>query len=210
MNNSKVPDFKIEQSIIQKKIINIAGIDEAGRGAIFGPVVAAAVSFPDFIISGKSIPFWAKEINDSKILSPEKRKKVARLIVMNAKCIGVGFVSNFDIDRKNIYQASLEAMVKAVKNMSVYPDYILVDGYILNDVNCIQKRVIKGDTKSISIAAASIIAKTLRDEMIIRLDQIYEGYYLSKNKGYGTREHYMALKRKGATAFHRWSFNLKK
>jgi len=202
-----VADSQIEKRILRKGFKAIAGVDEAGRGALFGPVVAAAVILPDAIIK-KNLPEWAKEIDDSKVLSPLKRKRVAKAIVTNATSVGIGLATNFEIDQKNIYWASISAMKKAVENMSVTPDFILVDGFSLNDVNYPQLGVSQGDKKSISIAAASIVAKVLRDEMMIRLDKVYEGYSLSKNKGYGTREHYRALREAGATYFHRQTFNL--
>jgi ribonuclease HII len=100
-------------------------------------------------------------------------------------------------------------MRRAIENMPLAPDFILVDGFRLNDVNYPQRSIVQGDRKSISIAAASIVAKVLRDEMMIHLDKVYEGYALSKNKGYGTREHYKALKKMGPTLFHRLTFNLR-
>lgn len=202
-------NFQIEKKIMRKGFKAIAGVDEVGRGALFGPVVAAAVILPNAIMK-RSLPRWAKEIDDSKVISPLKRKKVARAIIRNAASIGIGLATNFEIDRKNIYWASIDAMKKAVENMPITPDFILVDGFSLNDVNYPQLGIPQGDKKSISIAAASIVAKVLRDEMLIRLDRIYEGYSLSKNKGYGTREHYKALKEAGATYFHRQTFNLGK
>ncbi len=202
-------NFQIEKKIMRKGFKAIAGVDEVGRGALFGPVVAAAVILPNAIMK-RSLPRWAKEIDDSKVISPLKRKRVARAIIRNAASIGVGLATNFEIDRKNIYWASIDAMKKAVENMPITPDFILVDGFSLNDVNYPQLGIPQGDKKSISIAAASIVAKVLRDEMLVRLDRIYEGYSLSKNKGYGTREHYKALKEAGATYFHRQTFNLGK
>lgn len=202
-------NFQIEKKIMRKGFKAIAGVDEVGRGALFGPVVAAAVILPTAIMK-RSLPKWAKEIDDSKVISPLKRKRVARAIIGNAASIGVGLATNFEIDRKNIYWASIGAMKKAVENMPITPDFILVDGFSLNGVNYPQLGIPQGDKKSISIAAASIVAKVLRDEMMIRLDRIYEGYSLSKNKGYGTREHYKALKEAGATYFHRQTFNLGK
>lgn len=200
-------NFQIEKKIIRNGFKAIAGVDEAGRGALFGPVVAAAVILPSAIMR-RNLPGWAKEIDDSKAISPTKRKKVARAIIRYATSVGVGLASNFEIDQKNIYWASMSAMKKAVENMPITPDFILVDGFSLNDVNYPQLGISQGDKKSISIAAASVVAKVLRDEMIIRLDRIYEGYSLSKNKGYGTREHYRALKETGATYLHRQTFNL--
>jgi len=202
-----MPDFRIEKSIIRKGFKAIAGVDEAGRGALFGPVVSASVMFP-CVFMRKRLSGWIKEVDDAKVLSPSKRKILAREILAYATSVGVGLSSNFEIDQLNIYWASLTAMKRAVKNMPLAPDFILVDGYRLNDVNYLQERVPQGDKKSISIAAASIVAKVVRDEMMILLDKVYEGYSLSKNKGYATREHYMALKEKGPTPFHRFTFNL--
>ena len=129
---------------------------------------------------------------------------------MHASSIGFGLVSNTEIDHSNIHLASLEAMKRAVDIMPDPPDFLLVDGFSLDDVNCSQRRVPHGDQKSISIAAASIVAKVLRDEMIIRVDRIFKGYALSKNKGYATSEHYLALQNIGPTVWHRSSFNLRK
>ncbi|NIO48124.1 MAG: ribonuclease HII [Candidatus Aminicenantes bacterium] len=201
-------DFQIEKKIIKKGFKAIAGVDEAGRGAIFGPVVAAAVILPPVLI-GSGLIRWAEEIDDSKVISPPKRKRLAGAILANAVSVGIGSASNYEVDQKNIYWASLSAMRRAVENLPIAPDFILVDGFRLNDVNYPQWSIVQGDRKSISIAAASIVAKVLRDEMMIHLDKVYEGYALSKNKGYGTREHYRALKERGPTLFHRLTFNLR-
>jgi ribonuclease HII len=201
-------DSQIEKRIIKKGFRAIAGVDEAGRGAIFGPVVAAAVILPPVLI-GPGLSGWAEEIDDSKVISPPKRKRLAEAILANAFSVGIGSATNYEIDQKNIYWASLSAMRRAVENMPAAPDFILVDGFRLNDVNYPQRSIVQGDRKSISIAAASIVAKVLRDEMMIHLDKVYEGYALSKNKGYGTREHYRALKEMGPTLFHRLTFNLR-
>jgi ribonuclease HII len=201
-------DFQIEKRIIKKGFKAIAGVDEAGRGAIFGPVVAAAVILPPVLI-GPGLSGWAEEIDDSKMISPSKRKRLAEAILANAVSVGIGSATNNEIDQKNIYWASLSAMRRAVENMPLAPDFILVDGFRLNDVNYPQRSIVQGDRKSTSIAAASIVAKVLRDEMMIHLDRVYEGYALSKNKGYGTREHYRAIKEMGPTLFHRLTFNLR-
>ena len=201
-------DSQIEKRIIKKGFRAIAGVDEAGRGAIFGPVIAAAVILPPVLI-GHGLSGWAEEIDDSKVISPPKRKRLAGAILANAISVGIGSATNYEIDQKNIYWASLCAMRRAVENMTLAPDFILVDGFRLNDVNYPQRSVVQGDRKSTSIAAASIVAKVLRDEMMIHLDKVYEGYSLSKNKGYGTKEHYKALKEMGPTLFHRLTFNLR-
>ncbi len=201
-------DFQIEKRIIKKGFRAIAGVDEVGRGAIFGPVVASAVIFSPVLIR-PSLSGWVEEIDDSKVISPARRKRLAKAILANAVSVGVGLATNYEIDQKNIYWASINAMRRAVENMLMPPDFVLVDGFRLNDVNYPQKGIVQGDRKSISIAAASIVAKVLRDEMMTCLDKVYEGYALSKNKGYGTKEHYMALKKMGPTLFHRFTFNLR-
>jgi len=201
-------DFQIEKKAIKEGYKLIAGVDEVGRGALFGPVVAAAVILSESLIRQR-LTGWIKEIDDSKVISPGKRKRLARAILAHAASVGVGFATNFEIDQENIYWASLKAMRRAVENLPIAPDFVLVDGFGLNNVNYPQKIILQGDQKSITIAAASIVAKVLRDEMMMHLDGFFEGYALSKNKGYGTKDHYRALKEKGPTLFHRLSFNLR-
>jgi ribonuclease HII len=202
-----VPDFHFEKEILSRGYGAIAGLDEAGRGALFGPVVAASVMFPPSLIRGEKMT-WLEEIDDSKRISPTKREILARKILIHAEAVGIGVASSAEIDRKNVYWASFEAMKRAFLSMPKAPDFLLVDGFRLNDVNYPQMNLPKGDQKSISIAAASIIAKVTRDRMMKKLDLVFEGYALSKNKGYGTKEHYDALRRLGPTALHRQSFNL--
>lgn len=201
-------DFQIEREIIKKGFKSIAGVDEVGRGALFGPVVSSAVIFPDTVIR-QDLSGWIEEINDSKLLSPNKRKRLAKAILTNAVSVGIGLSTNSEIDQENVFWASINAMRRAVENLSITPGFILVDGFSLNDVNYPQTGVPGGDKRCISIAAASIVAKVLRDDMMIHLDRVYNGYALSKNKGYGTKEHYRALKKLGPTLFHRRTFNLK-
>lgn len=200
-------DFGIEKEIIQQGYRDVAGVDEAGRGALFGPVVAAAVIFPPTFVQKKTFN-WIDEIDDSKLLSPKKRKELAKLILEHARSVGVGLATNAEIDRQNIYWASLNAMRRAVERMPRVPEYLLVDGFRLEAIPCPQQKVPQGDRKSTSIAAASILAKVIRDEMLVFLDKVFQGYSLRKNKGYGTKEHYMALRMFGPTDFHRRSFNL--
>ena len=204
-----MPDFQIEREAAAQGYKAVAGLDEAGRGALFGPVVAAAVILPSRLCCQKVIG-WVEKINDSKLLSPPKRKSSFREILQHAVSLGFGIVSNQEIDQNNIHWASLEAMRRAIKSMPTNPDFLLVDGFRLDAVNYSQRRIFQGDKKSISIAAASIIAKVLRDEMLMQLDQIYQGFALYKNKGYGTKEHYSALEEQGPTNLHRITFNLKK
>jgi ribonuclease HII len=205
MGGPEVADFRIEENLIRSGYKNIAGIDEAGRGALFGPVVAVSVMFSDDFIrsSGEN---WIPEIDDSKLLRPQKRERLAKAVLSAAKAVGVGKATNREIDEKNIHWASFEAMRRAVDNMLVCPDFLLVDGFRLPHMPHDQLGLRQGDRKSVSIAAASIVAKVLRDQMMRNLDIVYEGYSLAKHKGYGTRDHIRALDEKGPTVFHRFSY----
>lgn len=200
-------DFQIEKKFLKKGFRTIAGVDEAGRGALFGPIVASAVIMPVSVIR-RELSREIEEIDDSKVLTPKKRKRLARIILSDAASVGIGLATNREIDCENIYWASLRAMKRAIQNLSIGPEIVLVDGFSLKDVNCANVCIPQGDTKSISIAAASIVAKVVRDKMMILLDNIYRGYALGKNKGYGTKEHYKALRAMGPTPFHRFTFNL--
>jgi ribonuclease HII len=200
-----VADFCLEENLLEKGYENIAGIDEVGRGALFGPVVAASVMFSKgFIRHNKEA--WIFEVDDSKLLTPRKREKFAKAILASAKAVGIGMATNREIDKKNIRWASFEAMRRAIKKMPELPDFLLVDGFRLPGTKHDQLGLRQGDRKSISIAAASIVAKVLRDQMVSTLDTVYEGYALARHKGYGTRYHLRVLEEKGPTIFHRISF----
>jgi len=164
----------------------IAGVDEAGRGALAGPVVAAAVIFPSGYTNG--------EIRDSKKLTPLKRETLYKIIRSDAISVGLGAVEASTIDRINILQATLAAMKTAVLSLSPQPDYILIDGTNNIDIPAQQETIIKGDSLSVSVAAASIIAKVSRDQIMDRYHVLYPQYNFLKNKGYGTREHREAVK----------------
>lgn len=176
----------------------VTGIDEAGRGPLAGPVVAAAVclSNEETIIG----------LNDSKKLSLKMREILFDQINEKALAVGVGIVKAEEIDRLNIYQASKIAMQQAVENMPLQPDYLLIDAMQLEN-NLPQKKLIKGDARSVSIAAASIIAKVTRDHIMEKYDQLYPGYGFGRHAGYGTKAHLDALKKLGATPIHRRSFS---
>ena len=175
----------------------IAGIDEAGRGALFGPVVAAAVILnPKRRIVG---------LDDSKQLSPERRTQLAERIRDHALAWSVAEVDAQRIDAWNIYQASRQAMTAALERLAVTPDYLLIDAIQL-DVLIEQKALIKGDAKSVSIAAASILAKTHRDARMEEWDAVYPHYGLARHKGYATRDHLEALRQHGPSPLHRYSF----
>lgn len=175
----------------------IAGIDEAGRGALFGPVVAAAVILnPKRRIVG---------LDDSKKLPSERRGELALRIREHALAWAVAEVDSSRIDAWNIYQASRQAMTAALQQLAIVPDYLLIDAMQL-DVLIEQKSLIKGDARCVSIAAASILAKTHRDERLDQLDTDFPGYGLAQHKGYGTPVHLEALRRLGPTPLHRFSF----
>jgi ribonuclease HII len=202
-------DFKIEKKILSQSCQRIAGVDEAGRGALFGPVVAAAVVFPSRWIS-RPVKGWLRQVNDSKLLAPVKRRELARSILAEADGVGVGLATSLEIDEINIYWASLEAMKRAVADLAPRPDFLLVDGFKRRECGfgCPQLGIPGGDRKSLTVAAASIVAKVVRDEMMRRLEDFFTGYHLARNKGYGTKEHYLALREKGPTPLHRLTFNL--
>jgi ribonuclease HII len=177
----------------------IAGVDEAGMAPLAGPVVAAAVILPrNYKLQG---------LNDSKkILDQEKRAQLAGQIKTEALCWATGQAEVEEVDRLNIYHAGLLAMRRAVLGLSLNPDFILVDARRIPGCACPQRGIIKGDTLSASIAAASIIAKTTRDAQMVELDQLYPGYGLASHKGYPTPEHYRALRELGPLPIHRRSF----
>ena len=179
----------------------IAGIDEAGRGPLAGPVVAAAVILPP--------DYRHPEINDSKQLTPGKRERLHEVIKADALAVGIGVVEASVIDRMNILQATLMAMREAVLDLSLTPDYLLVDGKNRIDIRTAQETIIRGDARSISVAAASIIAKVSRDRIMEIYHRQFPQYNFLKNKGYGTGEHREAIRRCGPCKIHRLSFAVK-
>jgi ribonuclease HII len=176
----------------------IAGIDEAGRGPLAGPVMAAAVILP----VGLSI----KGVDDSKKLTADKREKLFDTIMSLALSVGVGIVTPAEIDRINILQATRCAMLSAVQQLSFQPDYLLIDGITAIDSRIPQKTIKKGDSLSLSIAAASIIAKVTRDRYMIEMDIIHPGYGFAGHKGYGSAAHLDAIRKLGPTPIHRLTF----
>jgi ribonuclease HII len=181
----------------------IAGVDEVGRGALFGPVVAAAVILP-----AHSLPqLVAAKINDSKKLSSSRRVQLAQQISALAIDWKIGFASTAEIDRVNILQATLLAMRRAVLKLRVQPSLCLIDGnQSVKDLLLPQKTIVKGDSLSLNIASASIIAKVWRDDLILRMASKYPMYDLERNKGYGSPKHLLALQEYGASPLHRQSF----
>jgi len=203
-----VPSFRFEKRLLREGCLRIAGLDEVGRGALFGPVVAAAAVLPTAWLTGRP-PGWVKYIDDSKLLSTTKKVELAVLLLREAEAVGVGMASSAEIDAVNIFRASQLAMKRAVENLSVPPDMLLVDGLALKEVEYRQMGIPQGDGKCRSIAAASIIAKVFRDGLMDRFDAVYEGYGLARNKGYGTAEHRRCLRERGPTSLHRMSFTLR-
>ena len=176
----------------------ICGVDEVGCGPLAGPVVSAAVILPkdcDILY-----------LNDSKKLSENKREEIYDEIMSKAISVGIGFASPERIDEINIRQADFEAMRMALSKLTVEPDFIMVDGYPIGGIDKKQISIVKGDAKSASIAAASIIAKVTRDRMMIDYDTIFPGYDFASNKGYGSKKHTAALKKLGPTPIHRRTF----
>ena len=176
----------------------VCGIDEVGRGPFAGPVVACAVILP----KDCNILY----INDSKKLSEKRREELYDIIIKEAVAYGIGIKDNNRIDEINILQATYEAMREAINNLSVKPDVLLNDAVTIPGVDIKQVPIIKGDAKSISIGAASIVAKVTRDRMMAEFDEKYPGYEFAKNKGYGTAAHIKGLKKYGPCEIHRRSF----
>lgn len=188
---------EFEMELYNKGINFIAGIDEVGRGPLVGPVVTAAVILPK--------DFYDERINDSKKLTEKKRELLYDVIMENAISVGIGISSEDVIDEINILNATKRAMLEAVNNLSVKPEHLLIDAVKL-DTDIPQTSIIKGDAKSESIAAASIIAKVTRDRMMVELDKIHPEYDFKHNKGYGTKKHIEAIRKYGIIKEHRKTF----
>jgi ribonuclease HII len=199
MAKTPVCGWKHEKAARQLGALRIAGLDEVGRGPMFGPVVAAAVILaPGFRLKG---------LTDSKKLSEKKRTEFAGEIRQNAIAWAVAAVDVETIDRINIRRASLLAMRRAVEQLALGPDFLLIDGRDTIDWPCTQQAVIQGDAISLSIAAASVLAKVHRDRLLVELDGQFPGYGLAQHKGYCSAEHLAALARLGPTPLHRKSFS---
>lgn len=194
--------FDFERKLLKENFKYICGIDEVGRGAIFGPVVSAAV-----ILNPEKLNY---EINDSKALSKKKRKILAESIYEDSLDYSIGWSWNYEIDRINVLNATKESMKMAVRGLQIIPDYVLMDGMDPDFLSINGEGIIAGDRESLSIAAASIIAKVFRDDLVDDFSLLFTGYGLGKNKGYPTKEHLEALKNEGETFFHRKSFKIKK
>ncbi len=189
--------LEYENMLYEKGIELIAGIDEVGRGPLFGPVVACAVILPK--------NYYNKDIKDSKKLTEKKREELYDIILRDAISVGIGIKDEKVIDEVNILEATKLAMKEAVSNLKVKPEYLLIDAVKL-DIDIPQMPIIKGDALSESIASASIVAKVYRDRLIKEYSKIYKEYDLENNKGYGTKKHIEAIKKYGITPHHRKTF----
>jgi len=196
-SNNARPDYSFETAHIKAGHKSVAGVDEAGRGPWAGPVVAAAV-----VLDAKNIPAG---LNDSKKLTAAKREILFEQIQQTSQ-IGVGLVSAKEIDRVNILQATMKAMSQALDNLPELPAFALIDGNKAPPVSMPCQTIKKGDARSLSIAAASIIAKVTRDQMMKEMDDRYPGYNFARHKGYGTAIHAKALEKRGPCREHRLSF----
>lgn len=193
--------LQFETELWRKGLVHVAGVDEAGRGPLAGPVVAAAVILNEN--QTRNLPIT---IDDSKKLSEKQRINAYKWIVKQAAAYGVGIVEAAEIDRVNIARAAACAMLKAIRHLGILPQHVLVDGYAIADPPCPQTALIRGDSRSLSIAAASIVAKVVRDEIMKEYHQAYPPYDFIKNKGYGTKKHIQAIAEFGLCPIHRRSF----
>lgn len=200
-----MPDFSLEDSLGLSNSAVIVGVDEVGRGPLAGPVTAAAV----FVDRQKITLDLSTKIDDSKKVPQKKRATISKQIEGIA-IIGIGWASSGEIDQLNILEATMIAMQRAVlslrKQIILDPDYILIDGNKVPSFDFPSKAIVRGDEKSLSIAAASIVAKSKRDALMTSLSRLYPCYGWEKNAGYGTRQHLAAIEREGITAHHRRSF----
>ena len=190
--------YQYERELYKNGIKYIAGVDEVGRGPLIGPVVSACV-----VLRENFIP---EGLTDSKKLSEKKRDMFYDIIMENALGVGIGIVDACEIDKINIYEASKKSMILAIENCNCKIDHVLIDAMKL-DINIPSTSIIKGDAKSISIAAASVIAKVTRDRMMYELDKIYPEYGYASHKGYPTKKHIEAVKKYGVKDFYRFTFS---
>lgn len=204
--NQTHPTIRLERELYGQGFRYIAGVDEVGRGPLAGPVVAAAVIFPP--------RFWAEEVpsqlltlKDSKLMTPRGRERLYSLIVSIPDVeIGIGLCSHRVIDEIGIVEATGRAMIRAIERLTVKPDFILIDGKRLPHFSNPACFIVKGDRLCFTIAAASVVAKVIRDRIMIRFDKIYSGYGFAQHKGYPTIQHLKALSRLGPSPIHRYRF----
>lgn len=195
---SQINMWEIENRYFEQGIVTVCGVDEAGRGPLAGPVCAAAVILPPHL----EIP----GLTDSKKLSDKRRRELYPIIIQQAVAYGIGLASHEEIDEVNILQATFLAMERALAQLKVKPEQVLIDGNRQKDFGLPVETVVKGDSLSASIAAASVLAKVTRDDIMIAMSQEYPGYGFEIHKGYGTKAHYQALQDMGPCPIHRMTF----
>jgi ribonuclease HII len=192
---------RLERVLWSRGLMHVAGIDEAGRGPLAGPVVAAAVIFPPgMMIAG---------VDDSKKLTPDHREELYAQIVGSASAYGIAMIDHDEIDRINILQATIEAMRNSIRQLRFQPDYLLVDGNMFHHESIPFRTIVRGDSRSISIAAASILAKVTRDRLMEQYHIEYPEYGFDRHKGYGTADHIRAIETYGYCPIHRRSFHIR-
>ena len=198
------PDLTFELGLWQSGLRHIAGLDEAGRGALAGPVAVGAVILPE---DKPHLSSTLAGLRDSKLMTPLERSRLTPLIQASARTWGVGFASNEEIDELGIVASTRLAASRALEALTLFPDYLLTDFRLeLPELDVSQTSLVKGDQKSLSIAAASVLAKTARDALMRELDGQYPGYEFARHKGYGTVMHRTAIQRLGHSPIHRKSF----
>jgi ribonuclease HII len=196
------PTFFEEQALISGGYRYIAGVDEVGRGALAGPVAAAAVILPADVDNNS-----LGDVRDSKEVLPAKRELLCDIIQREAVSVSVGVIPSWTVDHIGIVKATRLAMIAAIRQLSYIPEYLLIDGMKIPELAIPQKAIIKGDKLCLSIACASIIAKVIRDALMVELNGHYPGYGFALHKGYGTDYHISCLNRKGPSPIHRYSFS---
>lgn len=198
MKDQLINIYQYEEKLTDEGYEWICGVDEAGRGPLAGPLVVAACIMPSYL--------RIADINDSKQLSSKKREALYKQIVKNAIAYKIVFISEDEVDRLNIYQATKKGMLEAIEGLKQKPDYILIDAMPLNELKEPHLSIVHGDAKSASIAAASILAKVTRDEYMEKMDVKYPNYGFKRHKGYGTKAHFEALEKYGPCPIHRKTF----
>lgn len=199
MSDQALDLYEFEEKLYDEGFYNICGVDEVGRGPLAGPLVVAACILPPFLrIDG---------INDSKKISEKKRKELYKIIIKNALAYNVVFISVEEVDQLNIYQATKKGMLEAINGLKVTPDHCLIDAMPLSELKMPHTSIIHGDARCASVAAASIIAKVVRDEYMEKMDVKYPNYGFKKHKGYGTKMHLQALEMYGPTPIHRKTYS---
>jgi ribonuclease HII len=198
-----MPDLSLESSVHRRGIQLVAGVDEAGRGPLAGPVVAAAVILPPGLTGSE---LWLKYLDDSKKMSHNRREHAVDIVHKHALAVGVGMVSPEDIDRMGIGHAALAAMLRAVGQLPLEPGHLLLDFIHVRECPYTYDTIVKGDSRSYSIAAASNVAKVTRDRLMVDAEVTYPGYHFARHKGYPTKAHFERLNELGPCPIHRRSF----